>query len=67
MSPAFHIILGVFFLAGGGFVVAQGLRARKASIGPFPKFFVFAFAVHAVIALLGVFLIAKGALALVGA
>ncbi len=60
MTPALNIALGVLFLIAGGFVVVQGLRARKSRTGPWPKFFLFAFVVHFTIALLGVFLIATG-------
>ncbi|MGE4061902.1 MAG: hypothetical protein AB7E79_00905 [Rhodospirillaceae bacterium] len=64
MTPALNITLGLFFIAGGGFVVLQGLRARKASAAPLPRFFKIAFAIHAAIALIGLFLVARGLLAL---
>lgn len=66
MTPAFDIIVGLFFVAGGGFVAVQGLRARKITTGPMPKFFVIAFAIHVGIALIGLFLIARGLLRLGG-
>lgn len=66
MTPALNIALGLLFLAGGGFVVVQGLRARKARTGPWPKFFLFAFVIHFAIALLGAFLVTKGVFAMGG-
>lgn len=67
MTPAFNIALGMFFIAGGGFVVFQGIKARKASTGPWPKFFVAAFAIHLAIALIGLFLVGKGLFSMSGA
>lgn len=64
MTPALYIALGLVFIAGGGFVVFQGLRARKMRAGPWPTFFVVAFAIHLLMALLGIFLIAKGLLSM---
>jgi hypothetical protein len=67
MTPALEIVLGLFFMAGGGFVVVQGLRARKINPAPWPKFFLVAFVIHAAILVLGVGLIAKGLYAMSGA
>lgn len=66
MTPAFEIVLGLFFVAGGGFVVAQGLRMRKTA-APWPKFFMVAFAIHIAILALGLGLVAKGLHAMSGA
>jgi hypothetical protein len=60
MTPALEILVGLLFTAGGGFVVAQGLRARKIDPAPWPNFFLVAFVIHAAILALGVGLIAKG-------
>lgn len=67
MTPALEIVLGVFFAAGGGFVVVQGLRAHKINPAPWPKFFLAAFVIHAAILALGLGLIAKGLYAVSGA
>lgn len=64
MTPALNIALGLFFIAGGGFVVVQGLRARKMNAAPLPRFFKIAFAIHALIAVIGVFLVVRGLFAL---
>ena len=45
-NPAFQLVLGLCFMAGGGFVVAQGLRARKLNPAPWPRFFLAAFLIH---------------------
>ncbi len=69
MTPAFQIVLGLLFIAGGGFVVLQGLRAKakfEAAQKPLPGFFKVAFIVHAAIALIGVFLIIKSLMAMAG-
>lgn len=71
MTPAIQIVLGLFFLVGGGFVVLQGVRAHAArpkdNPKPWPKFFLFAFVVHGGIALIGLFLIGRSLLALMSA
>ncbi len=62
MTPAFQIVVGILLIAGGGFVVFQGLRAKakfEAAQKPLPGFFKFAFFVHAAIALIGLFLVIK--------
>jgi hypothetical protein len=66
MAPALEIILGLFFVAGGGFVVLQGLRMRRMS-SPWPKFFLVAFAIHIAILALGLGLVAKGLYTMSGA
>lgn len=68
MTPALDIVLGLFFLMGGGFVVFQGIRLRKGAdpAKPLPTFFRVAFVIHAGIALVGIFLIARGLLSLGG-
>jgi hypothetical protein len=66
MSPLLQIVLGLFFMASGGFVVVQGLRARKAQSGPWPTFFRIAFMIHIGIALIGLALAARGILAASG-
>jgi hypothetical protein len=65
MTPALEIILGLFFIAGGGFVVLQGLRMRNVS-APWPKFFRVAFVIHIAILALGLGLVAKGLYAMSG-
>ena len=71
MTPLLQIILGVFFMAGGGFVVIQGRRARKAQAeagGPaLPTFFLVAYYIHMAITLVGAALVARGVHALVNA
>jgi len=66
MTPTLYIALGLFFIASGGFVIFQGLRARKMGAGPWPKFFLVAFVVHIAIAVLGLYLLGTGLLALNG-
>jgi hypothetical protein len=66
MTPAVHIALGLFFLASGGFVVVQGLRARRMNAGPWPRFFAAAFVIHLGIAVIGLFLVARGLIAITG-
>jgi hypothetical protein len=70
MTPAFQIVIGLLLIAGGGFVVVQGLRAKakfEAAQKPLPGFFKVAFIVHAAIALIGLLLVAKSLIAMAGA
>lgn len=71
MTPLLLIILGIFLMAGGIFVVVQGRRARKtqADAGgpPLPTFFLVAYYIHMAITLVGAALIARGVHALVNA
>ncbi len=69
MTPAFQIVIGLLLIAGGGFVVFQGLRAKakfEAARKPLPGFFKVAFIVHAAIALIGLFLVARSLMAMAG-
>jgi hypothetical protein len=71
MNPAFQIVLGLCFMAGGSFVVVQGLRARKAraeaGASPLPTFFMVAFYIHAAIVAVGLALVVRGLYAMSGA
>jgi hypothetical protein len=69
MPPALDIVLGLLFLAGGGFVVVQGRRARAQAAAiqkPLPAFFKVAVIIHLGIALVGLILIARGVSRLAG-
>lgn len=69
MTPAFQIVIGLLLIAGGGFVVFQGLRAKakfEAAQKALPGFFKVAFIVHAAIALIGLFLVARSLMAMAG-
>lgn len=65
-SPAFQLLLGLCFMAGGSFVVAQGLRARRLNPVPWPKFFLAAFLIHICILAVGLALTIRALRALLG-
>jgi len=64
LTPILLIVLGLFFMAGGSFVVIQGRRAQRAQAQsggpPLPGFFLFAYYVHVAITLVGAALVARG-------